>query len=397
MLPQIVRVELRSGGKLRTASEETPRRFDSPERPSDCVFDFSEEVFVATSVLLGVKEGAFGEPLRRLDDLSHLVGNTPLLEIHLEYRGEPRVLYAKYEALNMTGSIKDRMVVNILRHGYEDGLLKPGDTIVEATSGSTGISCASIGRAMGHPVTIFMPDWMSRERSQLIRSLGAEIVPITSDQGGLMGSIRQCERFAAENRDVFLPRQFANPANLAAHVLGTGPEIEEQLRRIGRRPDAFVAAVGTGGTVMGVGRYLRRKNPKVRVYPVEPKESPTLTTGYKAGSHRIQGVSDEFIPALVKLDELDEVLSISDGDSILLAQKLAVELGLGVGISSGCNLLAALEAQDRLGASATVVTILCDDNKKYLSTDLCRDEPVRPEYTSPHVRFTGFRSLPRCF
>jgi cysteine synthase A len=354
-------------------------------------------VFLATSLLSPVHEVAFSEPLRRLDDLSHLVGNTPLLQIHLEYRGEPRILYAKYEALNMTGSIKDRMVVNILRRGYENGLLKPGDTIVEATSGSTGISCASIGRAMGHPVKIFMPDWMSRERSQLIRSLGAEIVPITSDQGGLMGSIRYCEQFASENEDVFLPKQFANLANAEAHFLGTGPEIEEQLRRIGCRADAFVAAVGTGGTVMGVGRYLRSVNPGVRIHPVEPKESPTLTMGRKVGSHRIQGVSDEFIPALVHLQEMDEVLSVSDGDSILMAQKLASQLGLGVGISSGCNLLAALEAQDRLGASATVVTILCDDNKKYLSTDLCRDEQVLPEYLSTHVRFSGFRSLPSCF
>jgi cysteine synthase A len=319
-----------------------------------------------------------------------------MLEIHLEYRGEARLVYAKYEAMNMTGSIKDRMVINILRRAYQTGALKPGDTIVEATSGSTGISCASIGRAMGHPVKIFMPDWMSRERSQLIRSLGAEIVPISSDQGGLMGSIRSCERFAAENEDVFLPRQFANAANLDAHFLGTGPEIETQLSRIGRQADAFVAAVGTGGTVMGVGRYLRSTNSKVRIHPVEPKESPTLTMGRKVGSHRIQGVSDEFVPALIDLHETDEVLSISDGDSILMAQKVAVELGLGVGISSGCNLLAALEAQDRLSPGAVVVTILCDDNKKYLSTDLCREEPVQAEYRSPHVRFSGFRSLPRC-
>ena len=333
--------------------------------------------------------------MSRLDGLSQIVGNTPLLEIHLLFRGESRILYAKYEAMNLTGSIKDRMVLNIFRQAYADGALHPGDTIVEATSGNTGISCAAIGRALGHAVKIFMPDWMSRERVDLIRGLGAEVVPIARQQGGFLGSIRLCEEFADTNANIFLPRQFSNIANLEAHLNGTGPEILLQLAAIGRRPDAFVAGVGTGGTVMGTGRALRSENATVRIHPVEPRESPTLSTGHKVGTHRIQGISDDFVPELIDFTQLDDVLSVSDGDSILMAQKIASELGIGVGISSGCNLLAALTAQNLISPPATVVTVFCDDNKKYLTTDLLREEKVKPDYLSPDVEFVGFRSLPR--
>jgi cysteine synthase A len=156
-----------------------------------------------------------------------------------------------------------------------------------------------------------------------------------------------------------------------------------------------VAGVGTGGTVMGTGRYLRARFGSVKVHPMEPAESPTLSTGCKVGQHRIQGVSDEFIPAIVHLEELDEIIAVSDGDAILMAQKIAVELGLGVGISSGANLLAALRAQEMLGPDAVVVTIFCDDNKKYLSTDLLRNEPVKPGYASPEVELVGYEALPR--
>jgi cysteine synthase A len=337
------------------------------------------------------------ETIARLEGISHLVGNTPLLEIYLLFRGEPRIVYAKYEPMNLTGSIKDRMVLNIFRQAYTDGALHPGDVIVEATSGNTGIAFAAIGRALGHPVKIFMPDWMSRERVDLIRGLGAEVVPITREQGGFLGSIRFCEEYAKANRSVFLPRQFSNPANVDAHFRGTGQEILLQLGAIGLRPDAFVAGVGTGGTVMGVGQALRQADSNVRIHPVEPMESPTLSTGHKVGSHRIQGISDDFIPELMDFGQLNEILSVSDGDSILAAQKIASELGIGVGISSGCNLLAALTAQEMLSPSATVVTVFCDDNKKYLSTDLLHEIPVQPAYLSPEIQFLGFKGLPRCF
>jgi cysteine synthase A len=203
------------------------------------------------------------------------------------------------------------------------------------------------------------------------------------------------EEFAAGRSDVFLPRQFSNLANTEAHETTTGPEIWAQLQSAGLHPDAFVAGVGTGGTVMGVGRYLRERNPNIKVYPVEPAESPTISTGYKVGKHRIQGISDEFIPALVDLTLLDPVIAVSDGDSILMAQKLASNLGLAVGISSGCNFLAALKVQEELGPAAVVVTVFADDNKKYLSTDLTHVEQVRPGYLAPDVVLTGISALGR--
>ena len=331
----------------------------------------------------------------RLLGLSRIIGNTPLLEISFQFRGKQRVIYAKFEQLNLTGSIKDRMALHILKEAYRSGQLRSGDTIAEATSGNTGISVAAIGRALGHPVKIFMPNWMSRERQELIRSYGAEIVLVSSEQAGFLGSIRLAEEFAASRSGVFLPRQFSNTVNTEAHATTTGPEIWSQLELADLRPDAFVAGVGTGGTVMGVGRCLRARNPNIKVYPVEPAESPTISTGHKVGKHRIQGISDEFIPALVDLSVLDPVIAVSDGDSILMAQKLASSLGLAVGISSGCNFLAALKVQEELGPTAVVATVFADDNKKYLSTDLIRVEPVRPDYLAPDVALTGISALQR--
>lgn len=331
---------------------------------------------------------------QRFEALGNAIGHTPLLAVDFLYRGDRRVLYAKYEQANFTGSIKDRMALHILREAYIAGRIKPGDTIAEATSGNTGISFSALGRALGHPVTIFMPDWMSAERMSLIASFGARIVPVSRSQGGFLGSIRLSEELAASEANVFLPCQFANAANVEAHALTTGPEIWWQMRSNGLTPDAFVAGVGTGGTVMGVGKFLRSRKPDVKVHPLEPAESPTLRTGNKVGQHRIQGISDEFIPAIVKLDELDEVVDVCDGDAILMSQKLA-QVGLAVGISSGGNFIGALKLQNELGASAAVVTIFSDSNKKYLSTDLMRVEPVQDGYLSPEVQVVGFRAFKR--
>lgn len=329
---------------------------------------------------------------QRLAALHRLIGNTPLLAIDFLYKGRPRVIYAKQESLNFTGSIKDRMALFIVESAYRDGALHPGDRIAEATSGNTGISFSAVGRALGHPVTIFMPDWMSAERISLIASFGATIVLVSRDQGGFLGSIRMSEALAADDPSVFLPCQFSNDANVAAHYRTTGPEIWSQLAQGGLAPDAFVAGVGTGGTVMGVGRFLKQRSPAIRVHPLEPAESPTLSTGHKVGQHRIQGVSDEFIPAIVKLDELDAVVSAHDGDAILMAQALA-QRGLAVGISSGANFLGAVQLTERLGADAVIVTIFPDSNKKYLSTDLCRAEPVGENYLTPRIELRRFSAV----
>lgn len=335
------------------------------------------------------------ETARRFAALRTLIGDTPLIAVRLRYKGQDRTIYAKAEYLNFTGSIKDRMAIHILAEAYRTGRLKPGDVICEATSGNAGIAFCAIGRALGHPVSIYMPDWMSEERKALIRSLGAEINLVSKEQGGFLGSIRMTEERAMGCGKTFLPQQFANLANVEAHRTTTGPEILTQLASIGLKPDAFIAGVGTGGTVMGVGAALRAKHPDVRVHPLEPAESPTLSTGCKVGHHRIQGVSDEFIPAIVDLARLDPVIAVPDGDSILMAQKLAASVGLPVGISSGANLLGALKVQDEIGADAVVATIFCDDNKKYLTTDLLRSEPAKPDYMSPHIDVLGFDALPR--
>ena len=331
----------------------------------------------------------------RLNGLKAMVGNTPLLAVNFTFRGRRRRIYAKAEHLNMTGSIKDRMAYHILSDAYRRGALKPGDRVVEATSGNTGISFAALGRALGHPVTIFMPDWMSQERVSLIRSLGAEIHPVSREEGGFRGSIRLTEELAQKDEHIFLPCQFSNSANVAAHAETTGPEIWRQLERLSLAPDAFVAGVGTGGTIMGAGRYLRERKNSIRLHPVEPAESPTLSTGHKTGQHRIQGVSDEFIPPIVKLDQLDRVVAVHDGDAILMAQRLASHLGLAVGISSGANFLAALMVQEESGPDAVVVTVFADDSKKYLSTDLLREEPVREGYLSPEVSLSHFEAVRR--
>ena len=330
----------------------------------------------------------------RYANILETVGNTPVVKINK--LAPPDVnLFVKIEAFNPLGSVKNRLALGVIEDAERTGRLKPGQTVIEATSGNTGIAFAAIGRALGHPVTIFMPNWMSRERMDLIHSLGANIVPVTKAQGGFLGSIRLAEELAAQRDDVFLPRQFSNSANVGAHEQTTGPELYWQLRQEGLSADAFVAGVGTGGTVMGVGRFLKRMTPTTRVYPMEPAESPTLTTGCKVGQHRIQGISDEFVPDILHLQELEPAISVSDGDSILMAQKLASELGLAVGISSGANFLAGVKVQDRLGDNAVVATVFPDDNKKYLSTDLLRDEPVKPHYLSPGIALTHFRALDR--
>ena len=327
---------------------------------------------------------------RQFKGIKHIVGNTPLFAIRFSFKGKERVVYAKAEHMNLTGSIKDRMAVHVLSQAYKQGRIKPGNTIAEATSGNTGIAFSAIGRALGHSVVIFMPDWMSQERINLIKSLGATIRLVSKEEGGFLGSIRMTEELARRDPNVFLPCQFSNDANVQAHEQTTGPEIWWQLQNNGLVPDAFIAGVGTGGTVMGVGRFLRTHNPNIRVYPLEPAESPTLSTGYKVGHHRIQGISDEFIPAIVDLTNLDPVVAVHDGDAILMAQQLATKLGLAVGISSGANLLGAIMVQEQLGGDAVVVTVLSDDNKKYLSTDLMKEEPIKDGYVSPEVTLLDF-------
>jgi cysteine synthase A len=332
--------------------------------------------------------------LTRFEGLYPLIGNTPLLVVRYRYAGEERTLYAKAEQLNLTGSIKDRMALYVLERAYKRGILGPGETIVEATSGNTGIAFAAVGRAIGHPVVIYMPDWLSEERKALIRSFGAEIHLVSAEDGGFLGSIDRAREFVDHNGG-FLPSQFENDDNVEAHARHTAVELWHQLSHEHVCLDAFVAGVGTGGTVMGVARYFERRDHGARVVGVEPASSPTLSTGVKLGTHRIQGISDEFVPPIVDRSRLSDIVAVDDGDAIIMAQRLAAQLGIGVGISSGANFLGAIRMQLRLGPDAAVATVFPDSNKKYLSTDLLREEPVEERYMAPKVELLGVRAVGR--
>jgi cysteine synthase A len=331
-------------------------------------------------------------PHQKIQEVGKLVGNTPMVKITYSYKGKRRVLFAKLEYFNFSGSIKDRMAYHILSKSYADGLILPGDQIVEATSGNTGIAFSAQGRALGHPVVIYMPDWMSKERMALISSYGAEIRLVSKEEGGFLGSIARAEQMRKTQSNVFLPRQFDNTLNCEAHYKTTGPEIWAQLNSVGLTPEIFVAGVGTGGTVMGVSEYLKKRNHNAKAHPLEPANSPTMSTGHCVGKHRIQGISDEFIPSIVKLDKLDKIVEVDDGDSILMAQKLAKVLGLGVGISSGGNFLGAVKLQNE-NPDAHTVTVFSDCSKKYLSTDYCKQEPVKADFLSTDIELISEETI----
>ncbi len=333
------------------------------------------------------------ESLDKIQALEAGFCNTPLVEVAFSYKGEVKKIYAKYEAFNFSGSIKDRIAIYILKKAYAKGAIKTGDTIVEATSGNTGIAFAALGRALGHKVRIYMPDWLSSERYQSMESLGVEIIRITKEQGGFVRSIDEARKYAATNENVFCPEQFTNHENIAAHSETTAKEIFAQLKTLDLAPNYFVAGVGTGGTIMGFLKYCQDHKVKCHCHPMEPANSPTLTTGgKKIGKHRIQGISDEFIPDIVDLTALKEIVSVDDGDAIIMAQKLN-RAGLSVGISSGGNFIAALKLIAEGSKNQTAVTIFCDSSMKYLSTDLCKKEPVKLDFLSTDVEILGFKFI----
>lgn len=329
----------------------------------------------------------------KFNSLKELIGNTPLIEILFTYKGKEMKIYTKLEYYNYSGSVKDRMALYILEKAYKENKLKAYDRIVEATSGNTGISFASIGSLLNHPVTIFMPEWMSVERQNLIKNFGADIKLVSKQEGGFLRCIELAKRFTLTNNNVFLPSQFDNNDNIMAHYLTTAPEIYKSLSSHNLTPSAFVAGVGTGGTVMGIAKYLKSKDSRIKVHPLEPANSPTLSYGYTGSSHRIQGISDEFVPKIVKLYELDSIVDVWDGDAIIMAQKLSKELGLGAGISSGANFIGALKLLLEKNNNSVVVTVFPDDNKKYLSTDLMKNEISYTEFLSKDVDLLSIRTL----
>lgn len=329
----------------------------------------------------------------KFNHLWKLVGNTPMIEIAYRHKGEHHKLYVKCEQYNFTGSIKDRAALYLLEQAYGEGFFKTGDIIVEASNGNSGLSFSAIGRILGHEVRILLPDCDSRDRIDVLWSLGAKVILVSEEAGGLTGAITMAGSMACRNKQVFLPRQFEERYNVEVHERTTGREIWTQLQSIDIIPDAFVAGVGTGDTIAGVGKYLRGKNPSVKIHPLEATESPVLSTGCKAGIHRIHGISNEFTPAITEFERPDCIIGVSDGDAIIMAQKLAGQLGLRVGISSGANLLGAIKVQQEMGAQAKVVTVFSDSDVMYLRTHLLPEEPVRDGYLSPDVELLEYRTL----
>ena len=300
-----------------------------------------------------------------------LIGRTPLLELtHLEkkYGLKARIL-AKLEYFNPAGSVKDRIARAMIDDAEVKGLLKEGSVIIEPTSGNTGIGLASVAAARGYRIIIVMPETMSVERRQLMKAYGAELV-LTEGAKGMKGAIAKADELAKEIPNSFIPGQFVNPANPKAHFETTGPEIWEDTDG---GVDVFVAGVGTGGTVTGVGRYLKSKNPVVRVVAVEPKSSAVLSTGV-AGSHKIQGIGAGFVPAVLDTGVYDEIIPVENDDAFATGRELGKSEGVLVGISSGAALWAALELAGRPeNAGKTIVVLLPDTGDRYLSTPLFAD------------------------
>lgn len=330
----------------------------------------------------------------KFNGIAAMINDTPMLEISLKYKGKDRKVYAKTEYYNYTGSIKDRVAYHIIKHSYETSLIKEGDTIVEATSGNTGISISAIGAYLGNPVIIFMPDWMCQERINLIQSYGATIKCISKEDGGFTGSIALTEKLGTKE-GIFLTRQFSNPLNVDAHYKKTGQEILRQIAKFGKTPDGIVAGVGTGGTIMGIKKAVQEIYPNCKAFPLDPSNSPIMfSNGKTYGPHRIAGIGDEFIPNIVNLQQLDDIVMVDDGDAINMSRKLASKLGIGVGISSGANFLGALKAQDVLqNKDSVIITVFPDDNKKYLSTDLMKEQNLKPDNLSQDIELLGFKAI----
>ncbi|MGH7827881.1 MAG: cysteine synthase A [Candidatus Binatia bacterium] len=297
-----------------------------------------------------------------------LIGSTPVVRLRKLPGKTDAEVWAKMESFNPGGSVKDRICLNMIEAAEREGKVKPGATIIEPTSGNTGIGLALIAAVKGYRLILTMPDTMSEERRSLLAAYGARLI-LTPDTKGMGGAIHKAEELVQAHSDYFMPQQFNNPANPEMHRRTTAVELLRHFKRI----DAFVAGVGTGGTITGVGEVLKDKMKQVRIYAVEPSSSPVISGG-EPGYHKIQGIGAGFIPAVLNREILDEVITVSDDDAASCTRRLAAEEGLLVGISSGAACCAALKVAQTLGKGHIVVTIFADKGEHYLSTDLFGDK-----------------------
>ncbi len=316
------------------------------------------------------------------------IGNTPLIKIQYEYKGKINYIYAKLESYNLTGSIKDRVAYYIITKAKQRGTLKQQMPIIEATSGNTGISLAALGKYFHHPVYIFMPDWVSKERIQIMESFGAKVQTFSHQQGGFKRCIQEA-KILAYKINGFVANQFANPDNLLAQYETTGQELVNEIPE--NDLGGFVSGIGTGGTLMGIGKKLRRKYPNFILTAIEPDSMPLISKNKIIKPHKIEGIGDDFIPDLVDKNEIDRVILVNDNDSINMARKLAKDLGIGVGISSGANFLGSVLLQSQI--KLPVATVFADDNKKYLSTDLGKDIDLNEKYISNQIKLLGYEVI----
>ena len=315
------------------------------------------------------------------------IGNTPMVKIQYKYKENTNYIYAKLEYYNLTGSIKDRVAWYMITKAKERGDLKDNMPIIEATSGNTGIALAALGAYYGHPVHIFMPDWVSKERIKLMESYGAHVILISKKQGGFKKCIMEARKLAKRSNG-FVTNQFANTDNLLAHYETSGQEIINQLPE---DVTGFVSGVGTGGTLMGIGKKLKKVYPNMLVTAIEPDKMPLISKNKIIGDHKIEGIGDEFIPPLLDKSVIDKVILINDEDAINMARKIAIDLGIGVGISSGANLLGCILLQEN--RKSPVVTVFADDNKKYLSTDLSKPLDSNKKLISNQVELINYEVI----
>lgn len=316
-----------------------------------------------------------------------IIGNTPMIKINYKYNGKKKSIFTKLEFFNLTGSIKDRVAFYIINNAKKRGILKEGMPIIEATSGNTGIALSAIGSYYKHPVYIFMPDWASKERIDLMKGYGAKVILYSKEEGGFIRCVEESKKLAKEING-FCANQFANKDNYLAHFETTGEEI---LSQIPEKIGGFVSGVGTGGTLMGVGEKLKEKYKDMYITAIEPDKMPLLHGGKILGNHKIEGIGDDFIPELVNKNKIDKIILVNDDDSINMSRKIAKDLGIGVGISSGANFIGSVLLADKI--KDAVVTVFADDNKKYLSTDLSKDIDTNSEFISNKIELLDYEKL----